>query len=205
MAQLQEADYGQTQMALGNEGRYANDETLLVKFFLHAKINRAKSDEAQRPIYEDKEYIQIMMPGNKDSIIIRPAMEMDKTRFAEHYKKYLAREDQEAIEGTMLEEWPAITRSQVETLKYMNVRTVEQLVGMSDSNSQHIMGVGVLKQKAIKWLEQADKDKLAADLQARDDQITALMARMAAMENPTADVGDEEDVDLGKLEEAEED
>jgi len=87
----------------------------------------------------------------------------------------------------------------------MNVRTVEQLVDMSDSNSQHIMGVGVLKQKAIKWLEQADKDKLAADLQARDDQITALMARMAAMENPTADVGDEEDVDLGKLEEAEED
>jgi len=191
---LQEADYGVTQNAMNTSNRYIGDETLLVKFFTHPRLMRKESEEAQRPVYTDTAYIQIMQPGNKDSIIQRPARAMDKDRFPEHWSKFNARESQE-VEGTRLEEWPMITRSQVEELKYMNVVTVEQLVGMSDANAQGLMGIQLLKQKAVKFLEHSQEEaanaKLEAKLTERDEQIAALMARVEAMENATEEFEEE--------------
>ena len=185
---LEEADFGMTELAMsGNQGRYQGDHVLLVRFFMHPKLDRKKSMEEERPIYHETVYISIMQPGNKESIIMRPAMAMDKTRFAEHYKKFKAREDQDAVDGTQLEEWPAITRSQMQELRFFNVRTVEQLVNISDVNAQRIMGYGALKAKALEFLEKAATSKSEAELEAklakRDDQIAALLARVEAMES----------------------
>jgi hypothetical protein len=202
---LAEADYGMTELAMGgNQGRYMGDERLLVRFFVHPRLDRQLSASMERPMFEDVDYIQIMQPGNKDSIVIRPAMEMDKTRFAEHYRKYRARQDQDHIEGTLLEEWPQITRSQVEELKFFNIRTVEQLIGVSDSNAQSIMGFGALQASATAFLETLDghKDKaeLEAKLSERDDKIDALMARLEALENDDTPLEAQPDMD-GALEE----
>jgi hypothetical protein len=176
---LTESNYSETDLAMNN-GRYHGDNTLLVKFFMNPKINSAKSAEAGRPIFKEVPYIQIMQPGNKDSIIIRPATEMDKKRFAEHFRKFEAREDQEAIEGTLLDEWAGITRSQCEELKYLNIRTVEQLSTVSDSNSQGIMGIGFLKEKANKYLTDTAGDATAEALSDLQAKYEALMAQMAA-------------------------
>ncbi|MCP4126312.1 MAG: hypothetical protein GY753_04535 [Gammaproteobacteria bacterium] len=175
---MQEAEHGITDLAMNNS-RFHGDETLLVKFYKHPKENSAKSTEAGRPIFEEVPYIQIMTPGNKDSIVIRPATQMDKQRFAEHYRKFEAREDQEGIEGTLLEEWAGISRSQCEELKYLNIRTVEQLVAVSDANAQNVMGINFLKQKATKYLEDTKGDATAAalaDMQAKYDALVAQMS-----------------------------
>jgi hypothetical protein len=172
---LQEDISGMTDMAM-NQSRFHGDDTLLVKFFMNPRINNQKTAAAGRPIYEEVPYIQIMQPGNKDSIIIRPATKMDKGRFIEHFRKFELREDQEAIEGTMLDDWAGITRSQCEELKYLNVRSVEQLAAMTDSNAQGIMGIGYLKQKANKYLEDTAGDATAealADMQAKYDALVA--------------------------------
>ena len=181
---LPEADYGLTSQALdgdplGPNSRYQGDEFLLVRFFKHPKINPQASAERGRPVYSDEDYIQIMQPGNKDSIVIRPAMEADIDRFAEHYRKYKAREEQEVVEGTKLEDWAGCTRSMVEELKFMNIRTVEQLVSVSDSNAQNIMGFHMLKQKALDWLEDNSEDK--KQLSEAQDEIATLKAQMAEM------------------------
>jgi hypothetical protein len=176
---LTESNYSETDLAMNN-GRYHGDNTLLVKFFMNPRINSVKSAEAGRPIFKEVPYVQIMQPGNKDSIIIRPATEMDKKRFAEHFRKFEAREDQEAIEGTLLEEWAGITRSQCEELKYLNIRTVEQLSTVSDSNSQGIMGIGYLKEKANKYIEDTAGDATAEALADLQTKYEALMAQMAA-------------------------
>jgi hypothetical protein len=169
-----EADYGMTDMA-HNNSRYHGDEKLLVKFFKHPRQDIVRSQEAGRPIFAEEDYIQIMQPGNKDSIVIRPATDRDKDRFAEHYRKYQAREDQSEAEGTPLSEWPAVTRAQVEELKFLNVFTVEQLAGMSDSNAQNIMGISLLKQKAAKYLETADKEATAEKLAELEAKYQALL------------------------------
>ena len=182
---LMEADMGITNMAMdaGSNNRFQGDETLLVKFFSHPKLNQAKSADEGRPIYEEQPYIQIMQPGNKDSIIQRPATDMDKNRFAEHFRKFQARETEEHIEGTLLENWPQITRSQVEELRFFNVRTVEQLVNMSDSNGQGLMGIGLLKQKAQAYLEDSDANaakQALADQKAENEELRGLIAELSA-------------------------
>ncbi len=181
---LQEADYGQTEQAFGGiNARFANDSVLAVKFYIHPKLSQKKSEEAGRPIYEEIDYISIMQPGNKDSIIMRPATSIDKGRFPEHYKKFKAREDQEAVDGTPLTEWPGISRSQCEELRYMNCRTVEQLVDMSDSNAQSIMAIGALQERARKFLERASKDATSAQLQESEEKVSNLTERLEKLES----------------------
>ena len=178
---------GFTDLAMqGAAGRYQGDEFLLVKFFTHPRLHPQRSADAGRPIYLDTPYISIMQPGNKDSIVMRPATAMDKSRFAEHWRKFEARtsDTDEAVEGTLLEEWAGVSRAQCEELRYLNVRTVEQLANMSDSNSQNIMGINALKQKAVTFLESAKSNATSDALAAANARIDELMAMMGAEDVP---------------------
>jgi uncharacterized coiled-coil protein SlyX len=180
---LQEADGGLTEMAMqGAQGRYAADKTLLVKFYKHPKKNNTRSVAEGRPIFEDLDYIEIMTPGNKDSIVQRPATQMDKNRFAEHYQRYQARQDDdEYVDGTRLEEWPGITRGQCEELKFFNVQTVEQLATLADVNAQNIMGIQSLKAKAQAYLEDADSNALKQALAAQQEENARLQAQISEL------------------------
>lgn len=190
---MQELGLSETQAVFDQSaGRFRGDEHLLVKFFTHPRLDNTKSEEEGRPIYVDTPYIQIMAPGNKDSIVVRPATRDDKQRFAEHYRKYQAREDQDAVEGTLLEEWPGISRSQVEELKFLNVRTVEQLANLSDSNAQNIMGVHLLKDKAKKYLEEAGGNAL----KEAQEMIAQLNARLQTLEGHDPEEEEDDDEEL---------
>ena len=178
---LNEALHGTTDMAM-NSQRSHGDETLLVKFFLHPKQNQIKTKEAGRPIFEDIPYIQIMQPGNKDSVKVAPATARDKQRFPEHYRKFVAREDQEALEGTPLREWAGVTASQCKEFEFLNILTVEQLSAVSDSNGQGIMGLGFLKEKAAKFIENAKLGATAEALAEMKAENASLLERLEALE-----------------------
>jgi|TARA_R110000744_G_scaffold41318_3_gene93528 hypothetical protein len=178
---LNEALHGTTDMAM-NSQRSHGDETLLVKFFLHPKQNQIKTKEAGRPIFEDIPYIQIMQPGNKDSVKVAPATARDKQRFPEHYRKFVAREDQEALEGTPLREWAGVTASQCKEFEFLNILTVEQLAAVSDSNGQGIMGLGFLKEKAAKFIENAKLGATAEALAEMKAENASLLERLEALE-----------------------
>jgi hypothetical protein len=174
-----EADYDMTASALGGNARYAQDDQLLVRFYQRTEPDVAETEKQGRPIYKEVDFIEIHQPGNKDSVIDRKAYPVDIERFARHYEAYKARTkgDGVHIEGTPLVEWPGITRSQAEELKFFNVYSVEQLAGMSDSNAQNIMGIQSLKAAAKLWLEKAS-DK---QLQEAQDEIAQLKAQMAEL------------------------
>ena len=177
-----EATYGQTQQAYGaNE-----DENLLVRFFKHPRENEEKSEEAGHPIFEELLYTEIMTPGDKDNIICRPMREHDKSRFPRHWEAYQKRvSGDEAIEGTLLEEWPQITRSAVEELKFYHIRTVEQLASMSDANAQNLRGAATLKQKAVKYLDSAmSNEELSRQLAEQKQQIADLIAAAEQADKP---------------------
>jgi len=191
---LQEAGYGITEQAFGgSKARYAADSSLLVKFFKHPQLNDARTAEEGRPIYEEVDYIQIMQPGNKDSIIIRPATPMDKSRFSEHFSRYTARMDEEYVEGTLLREWPGITRAQAEELAFFNIKTVEQLANVSDVNAQPIMGINMLREKARAYLEVAEKEAVAEELLAANARINRLETMLAELQESKAAEEAEED------------
>ncbi len=177
MAQLQEAGFDMTEQAIGNMARFAKDDNLFVRFYSHPKQDAVKSAEEGRPIFHDTEYVSIMVPGDKTSIIERPASDQDRQRFAKHYAAFKSNES-EVLDGTPLEAWPGLTRSQVEELRYFNIRTVEQLASVSDTHAQKFLGINMLRRKAEAYIEaaagNAATDKMAAELEKRDNEITAL-------------------------------
>lgn len=175
-----EADMGLTDMAFSAEepnARYAGDDKLFVSFFLHPHKDEEKSLAEGRPIFKDMEYVRIMVPGDKDSIIIRPARDMDKGRFQKQYTAFTAGEA-EVHEGTPLKAWPMVTRSQVEELKFFGVFTVEHLADLADVHVQKFMGMGALKVKAQAFIqaarETAPLEQLNTAIDQKDAEISAL-------------------------------
>lgn len=175
-----EADYGMTEQAfLGGEqnARYAEDSKLFVTFFKHPREDKAASLKEGRPIYQEVDYVRIMVPGDKDSVVVRPARLLDKQRFAKQFAAY-EQGEKEYQEGMPLKAWPMVTRGQVEELKYFGIHTVEQLADLADIHVQKFMGMGTLKEQAKAYIQQAKENaplvQLNAAVEAKDAEIAAL-------------------------------
>ena len=170
-----------SQVAAGAEWTGPNQEPgnsrLIVEFFYEACQNQAKSDEAGRPIFEDQEFIRIMIPGDKDNIIVRPIRAKDKQEFSQQYAAFKNSQEQK-IEGTPLDKLPFMTKAQVLEFKTMNIHTAEQVRDMADVNAQKFMGINALKKKITDFLDAAAgnavSSKLRAELEKRDTDITVL-------------------------------
>lgn len=143
---------------------------------------------AGRPIYDDKEFVEIIIPGDKTQAVHREVTDKDRREYAAQYNAWKSGQDQTAASGTMLEKWPGVTKSQVEELKHFKIRTVEQLAELSDGNASRMGPILSLRQKAKDFLEQAKGnaplEKMRNELQSRDNEIETLkrqVAELAAM------------------------
>ena len=182
---------GFTGMAMDVQNRTPNagDDRLLVKFFVEAVQDNAATLEAGRPIFKDRELISIMVPGSRDGVV-KPATVALQQRFPQHYAAFKLRQDQEVLEGMPLEEWPGITRSQMEEARFMNIRTVESLANAPDSSLLDKRGFMPLKEKAVKYLELSKDNASAGKLIAAEkradrlqEQLESLQAQMNQLVN----------------------
>lgn len=158
------------------------DARLNVRFSLEARIDHAKTEETGEEHYRDIEFVTIFIPGDKTLTVHRPVQASDKFRFRDRYKQFKDNL-KEPDSGTPLSTWPLATPSQKKELEFLNCRTVEQLAGMSDGACQSMMGALSLRNKAQSFLKAKESDaganKLAAELQKRDEEIAALKAQVA--------------------------
>ena len=159
------------------QNQQAGDEKLLVKFYIKPRQDPRATAEQGHPVFKDVEYIDIKIPGSRTGGATRPASERDKARFPRHYAAFKQRTEA-PNEGTPLIEWPMITRSQAEELAFHNVKTVEQLIGMSDANAMKFMGMNALREKAKKWLEVSEGAATANAIAERDERIATLEAQV---------------------------
>ena len=149
------------------------DKKLLVKFYVNSVQDKAESSKQGRPMFKDREYIDIRIPGQRDGVA-RPATPVDKLRFPDHYKAFQDRTEM-PTEGTPLSEWPAISRSMADQLAFQNVKTVEQLSDINDNLLHLIKNVSSLKQKAKDWLEATKDDAILSRLR---DELTLRDAKI---------------------------
>ncbi len=169
---------------------------LAVKFYTDAKLNKRKTAEAGRAIYEDVEMVQIRIAGDPKSTICAPAHSPSSVRLADtnerltyaqlHEGPYEAfKKGQEFFgTGTPLKELPFLTDARRKELEASNVYTAEALAGLDGSQLQRLgMGARELKNQAQAWLDKAagsaDVTKLAAENAALSDRIAQLEAMMA--------------------------
>lgn len=156
------------------------DENLLVRFFHKEREDKAKTLLEGRPCFKETEYVEIRVAGQRDAQACRPATFKDKQRFARHYEAFQHRVEVPE-EGTLLKEWPQISRSQVEELAYLNVKTIEQLSNTSDTHIGKLHGGVALKHRAAEWLVRAGDTKLLAEKEALQIQLKEMTETMALL------------------------
>lgn len=168
-----------------DQPRFALDKKLFVQFYLRAVLNNFKSAQEGRPIFDEVDYVRIIVPGDKNTVIDTKATPEYTTRFASRFELYKKNQSQ-AVTGTPLEVWPQMTVGQVAELKAMHIHTVEQLAELPDNLAQRIMGSHDLRRRAVAFLDLAAGDaansKLSAELDKRDNEIELLKAQMAQMQ-----------------------
>jgi len=163
---------------------FSQDKRLHVTFYSRAVPNRFRTQEEGRPVYEQKDYIRLMVPGDRNYELDVPATDHYQQRFPDQWTRY-KRGLSESMDGTPLESWPALNVAQVAELRAMNVTTVDQLAVMPDQLAQKMMGNFKLREKAQAFLEAAkgtaQASKLEAELKKRDDDIAQMREQIAVL------------------------
>jgi hypothetical protein len=166
--------------------QHGTDQGLFVQFYMEAIKNEEESLAQGRPIFNDREFIKIIPVGDRNTVICEPVTEEHRHRFANQYAAFKNQQIQPQS-GTPLEEWAPLTKSQVMTMKAVNVHTVEQLAAVSDGNLTNLgMGARELREKAIVYIETAQSNAmpLAAQQKINDleKQVEALKNQLAGFE-----------------------
>jgi hypothetical protein len=157
-----------------------NDKGIYARFYLEAVQDSAASIEAGRPVFKDVEYVEIIAPGNANTIVVRPARQTDIQRFRNSYKAFKEGMS-DVLDGTPLSEIPWLTRSQVQELAVMKIRTAEQLADLADSACVNAAGMFTLKRKAQAWIERANEAAPFTKLAAENEELRARLAALEAM------------------------
>lgn len=165
--------------------QHGSDAGLYVEFHMQAVENKQRSIEEGRPIFEDKEYITIFMPGDNKTKRVRPVKldwdagtPPDPERWPRQWQAF-KNQQQQVMEGTPLEEWGMITKSDALSMKAINIHTVEQLAGLQE-NHLTWLGARQMRDKASSWIEQSKGNAGISQLQAKYD---ALLNDFIALQN----------------------
>lgn len=163
-----------------------SEDNALVEFVRDAKQNNFKSAQEGRPIYDEKDFVRIMTPGDTKTTVYREATDQDKRRFPKAWANY-ERGLEEVTEGTPLDQWNQISKSQTKELAHVNVRTVEQLISVSDANIQR-MGPGFmqLRDRAKQYLASSTDDAARAKTERENaelrEQMTLMKSQLEALQ-----------------------
>lgn len=132
-----------------------------VRFYQDKNQLGFASEQAGHPIFEDVDFIEIMIPGDMTNVIVRPATDKDKQIYASLYNQYKQGLEPSA-DGVPVEEWSRLTRAQAANYKALNFQTVEQIANMTDAVFSKVgMGAQADRTAAKAYLALAQDSALA--------------------------------------------
>lgn len=168
------------------------------RFYMRAVHMKFESEKQGRPIYSDREYVEIVTPGQPKSIVDRPVKPEDKARWPRAYEAFKAGQAQ-PLNGVPIEMANFIGPAQMAMLKAAGFMTIEDVAGASDTAKEKI-GMGALEivKKAKAFLQPAPvrEQELRAELSKANAMVAGLQSQIdqlrAAMEAKNAPAEDEE-------------
>ena len=160
----------------------STQDKMIPRFYLKPVRQGFRSEAEGREVYEDREYVEIIVPGDKHSIVDVAVKDEHRDRWSRQYEAFKKSQDAPE-EGTPIEEWAPIGASQALELKSSHVRTVEHLAGLSDSQLAKVVPMGGygLREKAKAWLQQVEDGKPLAEAH---QMIRELNDRISQLEKP---------------------
>jgi len=151
----------------------------VAQFYQHPKQNNYQTQLKGYPVYEDKDYVRILIPGDRNLITEKEVTEKEKKLYPMEWEAYKSGKI-EIGNGTPIEQWPSVTPGQVQTLKYFNVYSVEQLAATSDSSIQTLgMGYLGLREKAKTFLKMAEGIEVNSKL---ENEVLVLKEKLRKLE-----------------------
>jgi hypothetical protein len=167
--------------------RNTTPDRTIPRFHMRAVEMPFKSREAGRPIYEDREFVEIIIPGMPKSTACEPVNDQHIARWPQIYDLF-KRGVEAPVTGTPLEEWNVLSAATVQNLKSLALRTVEDVAGASDSVLQN-MGQGGFdfRRRAQAYLETA---KGSAPTEALMQQNELMRAKIEVLESQVKDLAD---------------
>jgi hypothetical protein len=190
-------ELAQAQVLRNGHVSYGDDSNVFVEFVEDAVHQPYRSEIEGRAIYDQVAFVSIIFPGDKNKKIYRPAKDIDKLRFAKEWAAF--EKGQTAVmEGTPIQQWPLISKSQALELKYMGFFTVELIANAGDHQINNLMGGAALRKQAQIWLSKAKDDSVYTKLVAENDKMKndmdtlrmqneSLLARLDALEADSND------------------
>lgn len=164
-------------------GRTEDDSSLIVRFFVATKLMGAKSEAAKRPIYEDREYVEIKIKGQDKQVVVHEVDEQYRNRFPIAYALF-QRQKPAPVVGTPIEQLPGVGPSMAHSLKGLNLRTVEDLAAVTDENTIQRIGMGArdMITRAKAWLAQATERE--SKLAEENERLRRMLAEAQAKPAP---------------------
>lgn len=158
-----------------------------VGFFVRPVQNPERSKAAGHPVFEDREWVKIVTPGDKNSWVERKATDVEKRRFPRTYAAFKSMEHQTAVDGFRIEEWPQVTRAMAMTLKAAHIDTVEALAQVSDGHIDKIGHNGrALRSKAQAFVALSRDTAAAQNFKAESDKKDLAIADLQRQLNDLA-------------------
>jgi hypothetical protein len=155
------------------------------RFFVDSVQDQIASANAGRPIFRDEERVEIIMPGNPYTRPVQRVTDTHREKWPKEYAAFRAGLEL-SVEGTPLEEWPRLKRSQVLELKALGFQTVEHVARMDDQATQRV-GIGgqQLRELAKAFLDDAahaaEVERLAEANTRKDEELDALRRQVAEL------------------------
>lgn len=181
-------------MALANAVYgHANDEmelerpgadVVMPRFYREKQMNKRKSDEAQRAVYDEYDAAEFIIPGDNTTIHKERVTEEHMRRWPRQWEAYKAGLEQ--INGMPLESWYVIANHPglIEEMRAMKIRSVEDLASINDDYATRAPWGRDWRKKAQEEIARREsKDaviaanaEMMAKLEAMSAELTALKA-----------------------------
>lgn len=201
-----------------------HSEKLVVPVFkVIPRLNKAKTAEAGRPIYEDQEVVEVRYPGNRQTVSVFPAHSFSNwvvdesgnqvqqtyaERWSDNYRRFKSKQHQVA-DGTPVSELPFLTEAKRSELRALNIHTAEALAAVDGQELKNLgQGGRDLKNQAQAYLDNASGSATAtrqaaeieelkrriAELESGDKSDDAKKSRASAKSDDNSDDDEDEDV-----------
>jgi len=162
-----------------------------VNFFNAYNLNRQKTVEAGREIYDEIPSISIQFPGH--DVTVRKIEQQDIVEYPEKYAAFMA--GNEPVEsGTPLATWTLMNGAAMKELAYLGFKTVEQLAEADDETKRKLGPLGKFCKLAKEWIDSAGgtqtqlvalQTQLEKERESRkrlEEQLELLIQRVEASE-----------------------
>jgi hypothetical protein len=173
------------------------DSSLAVTFYKRSVKQDMASEEQGRPIFKEFDFVRITVPGDNLSEIDTYAQESHKQRFPRQWAYYQNQVGSHAdFEGTPIEQWPQVSRSQAEELKGIKFPTVESVANCSDQQLQRIGMIAGMSPHSFR-----EKAKTFLNLATKSAEVSQREAEVQALKEENAKIKAETDAKLAAMQE----